>query len=961
MKRISKNLLVPALIVLALLILPSVFAANEYYKARCADLGGSWGSQNACNNICGRSNSACENLINDPENPSQPYLDEYSLMCYKCGEASTLGSLSATDEWAASCAMQSGKEGTQEQCRQECEITQKKQCVYQVTEGNGAPKAKPGTTNTYCYQCGASLSTSASAITTPGLTSVDEWSASCAMLGGQAGSRTLCDTKCRSENKICNIEMATTKPGTQDICFTCKGQVIVPPPSTTPQITTPQTTPQTNIPPSTASQTTPATTPPSTTPSATAPQTGQASSPQPTAQAPPGIPGAPGFRPANPPQPRADPTNSQGQDERTNIDSTPGQPVEKSSPATPTGEDWILDCPSRPPRAYAYVWNYLHADSNFRAGEVDRAWGVTERAMGGDGRIDVARDIGINTQQFNRQVRELVSQNGRQNMPQISDQISQQVSRKFQADQEAFFEGESSTKDIQCKDKVVIALEAHGVPKYTNVKIRLRNGREGIIPLYIGDPVDSATGLNGAGIPRDATVIEKTHSGWYFGYKSSGMSTAALINGEVLDPILKKIKSCNVIFITDACFSGSIKYHQMIKRPGVSVFMSADAFHPAVAVQGIPLYSRGFQQSITRGGTAADAHTRGSGVGAQMRERMNDEYKKRIDNQNPQSYHTQRSCTCPCANETITTVTENITLPPPTVGVIPGNTGQRLCTEDSYSEAADCMQRCYGGSCIDSATGSRYYQGYSSKPESCYSCEFGPKCAEGTFTKAQCDALCKSTGTSSQCVYAESANERDDKTPCYKCEAIKQCPSGTTKNSCPEGCDLCQKYSTLPDGTNCMQCKTVTCSGSWKTEAECRQNCPSYYSSCKVVASQGEVQCWDCSGMVCESYCQSEGLVVSQAGAYSDYIVNYLNQNGYCKERATIHYSTVGKDSCTCARQPTIDISGEAVCRGTVCGDVACGGSASCETAQGTTTVSCSWGGWKWEGANTYRPQIGTA
>ncbi|OGJ58928.1 hypothetical protein A2881_05360 [Candidatus Peribacteria bacterium RIFCSPHIGHO2_01_FULL_55_13] len=67
---------------------------------------------------------------------------------------------------------------------------------------------------------------------------------------------------------------------------------------------------------------------------------------------------------------------------------------------------------------------------------------------------------------------------------------------------------------------------------------------------------------------------------------------------------------------------------------------------------------------------------------------------------------------------------------------------------------------------------------------------------------------------------------------------------------------------------------------------------------------------------------------------------------------------TIG--SCTCSQQPTVTIDQtKPVCKGSVCGDVACGESTSCTEGDTTYTVSCNWGGWKNIGENKFQPVIG--
>jgi hypothetical protein len=75
---------------------------------------------------------------------------------------------------------------------------------------------------------------------------------------------------------------------------------------------------------------------------------------------------------------------------------------------------------------------------------------------------------------------------------------------------------------------------------------------------------------------------------------------------------------------------------------------------------------------------------------------------------------------------------------------------------------------------------------------------------------------------------------------------------------------------------------------------------------------------------------------------------------------ATVEIETTTAGSCTCSTQPVVQVdSTPPVCKGTPCGDVVCGGSASCQQGEATVTVNCNWGGWQNVGENQFKPIVG--
>ena len=196
---------------------------------------------------------------------------------------------------------------------------------------------------------------------------------------------------------------------------------------------------------------------------------------------------------------------------------------------------------------------------------------------------------------------------------------------------------------------------------------------------------------------------------------------------------------------------------------------------------------------------------------------------------------------------------------------------------------------------------------------------------------------------------------------CMEC-IIYKCPSGSYKNECPDDCDFCNAAVNLSANITCYECGRFQCpQNSWKSEEECLRNCGSDYEGCEVKASEGNVSCWSCGGLNCEKWCEDQKLTVyNGTDVWNNYILDYLNRNGRCKENVDIFFGRVSLGNCVCAKPPVIDISGDSVCENTPCGNVPCDTSTSCSCgANCQITVSCSWGGWIWQGGANYLAVVG--
>jgi hypothetical protein len=92
---------------------------------------------------------------------------------------------------------------------------------------------------------------------------------------------------------------------------------------------------------------------------------------------------------------------------------------------------------------------------------------------------------------------------------------------------------------------------------------------------------------------------------------------------------------------------------------------------------------------------------------------------------------------------------------------------------------------------------------------------------------------------------------------------------------------------------------------------------------------------------------------------WNSYIQGQLNQYT-CVSGASVEVESTTIGSCTCSNQPVVQVDTTVpVCKGTPCGDVQCGGSATCQAGENTVTVRCNWGGWRNIGENQFQPVLG--
>ena len=178
------------------------------------------------------------------------------------------------------------------------------------------------------------------------------------------------------------------------------------------------------------------------------------------------------------------------------------------------------------------------------------------------------------------------------------------------------------------------------------------------------------------------------------------------------------------------------------------------------------------------------------------------------------------------------------------------------------------------------------------------------------------------------------------------------CPNGTTPNryECEEFCG--HENGTCVQEDGCWSCTVAQCPAGTYTNT-CPSSCT---SGCDVVGQDGATQCLKCK-QSCAEVCA--GMDAQVGTNWNAYISSQLNQY-VCVSGATVEIETTTAGSCTCSTQPTVQIdSTPPVCKGTPCGDVVCGGSASCQQGESTVTVNCNWGGWQNVGENQFKPIIG--
>ena len=303
------------------------------------------------------------------------------------------------------------------------------------------------------------------------------------------------------------------------------------------------------------------------------------------------------------------------------------------------------------------------------------------------------------------------------------------------------------------------------------------------------------------------------------------------------------------------------------------------------------------------------------------------------------------------------------------------------CPSGTYYNPQDCMNACNGVECVLSNSAKIHGE------KGCYECKpvttpQPQQCDAPTKTEAQCQSSCNGT-----CVKSYT---RDDGVKCYECvpsqtpscpddavSSCSECPSGSecyTENdcifcravdpgpTCPSGTtgdrSVCEAQCAPRGGTcvlenSCYSCIVFNCpSGTYKNE--CPGSCA---NGCTVVGEQGGVKCYQCK-QSCEDVCAGLGLEVAKD--YTSYILGELN--GYtCVSGANISVQRATSGDCECLSVPQITVdTTPPVCRGTPCGDVACGSQQSCSGGENTTiTVTCNWGGWEKIDEFRFRPIVG--
>ena len=236
------------------------------------------------------------------------------------------------------------------------------------------------------------------------------------------------------------------------------------------------------------------------------------------------------------------------------------------------------------------------------------------------------------------------------------------------------------------------------------------------------------------------------------------------------------------------------------------------------------------------------------------------------------------------------------------------------------------------------------------------------------------------------------------------CDKIKQKANNQPLSSRPN-CDgrcppnLCRAYNIAQFGLTCYACVQPECPPPTMRLQECMLTC-SRGGQCMPRLQVGSAACYSCDPVTetpptervvtqpnwdkyhpedqvvtqpmgdqervttprpvdCNKYCQEQGMQLGPAD-YSAYIRSYL-QSYSCVSGARISIRTRSYQNCQCyPQQPEITVDTTTpICKGTPCGDVACGQSTQCSCGERCTrTVSCDWGGWK-IGATSAVPIVG--
>ncbi|MBT4119518.1 MAG: hypothetical protein HOG89_02985 [Candidatus Peribacter sp.] len=231
----------------------------------------------------------------------------------------------------------------------------------------------------------------------------------------------------------------------------------------------------------------------------------------------------------------------------------------------------------------------------------------------------------------------------------------------------------------------------------------------------------------------------------------------------------------------------------------------------------------------------------------------------------------------------------------------------------------------------------------------CYDC----KEVESDPPPPQCDA-----GLVSDCGQCPSGTEcgARNSNGCHICNPVDtgpSCPSGTTASQ--SDCESqCPSDGICIGEDGCYSCVVVNCP-SGTTRDECPSSCS---NGCDVAGEQHGVKCYQCK-QDCETACSSNGYG-PESTDHSDAILSELN--GYsCVSGASISIQTATIGECNCIGEYSLSVdTTPPVCAGTPCGDVECGGSASCPGGPNETiTVNCNWGGWEKLQKHQFRPVVG--
>jgi len=238
----------------------------------------------------------------------------------------------------------------------------------------------------------------------------------------------------------------------------------------------------------------------------------------------------------------------------------------------------------------------------------------------------------------------------------------------------------------------------------------------------------------------------------------------------------------------------------------------------------------------------------------------------------------------------------------------------------------------------------------------CYECK-------ETVVEDSCDAPYFPESGCNQCPYGcDDIYRTAGGMECFECkdppdDIPPECPTGTVsdQSDCSAQCDNGTCTAVETSGAPCWSC--IKCpDGTDSNQSSCSSGCD---GTCEVVASEGQLQCWQCKEQVnCEDVCAENDYNMGDTD-YSSYILGILN--GYsCVSGANISIATATIGECFCSRNPEVSVDQTPpICKGTPCGDVACGQSASCTEGDTTYTVTCNWGGWEKIGENQFRPVVG--